>query len=238
MDFQQLVSKMQELDTAKTEAPVEVQTDECGMPPMAPSMSSPEPKDKASMSININAQGDAIEDVMALLQKMKDNDKPSVTDMPTLSIMSPGMDAPEPEGPLMPKPINKLLPDFDGDNDDKPGGEMDSDYDDDGKLDRHEKDHADEKPLLKSLDKDGDKDHDMDDHEKEKDEAWANEPDEDERDTNYQMNKLQGGMNRRKGTHPKVAGGDNPMQKVGESDLVATIKAELQKALAETKGAK
>lgn len=42
-----------------------------------------------------------------------------------------------------------------------------SDYDNDGKLDKHEKDHADEKPLLKSLDKDGDGDHDMDDHVKE-----------------------------------------------------------------------
>ena len=46
-------------------------------------------------------------------------------------------------------------------------------------------------------------------------------------------------MNRPKGTHPKVAGADNPMQRVKEGEeLRASIKAELLKALAETKGAK
>ena len=125
MNFQELLAKMQELDTAKTEAtPVEQSTEECGMP-MAPSMPSPEAKDKASMSININAQGDAIDDVMALIAKMKGDDKPGMADMPTMSIIPPmgGMDAPE--GPPMPKPINKILPDFDADNDDMPGGEDD-----------------------------------------------------------------------------------------------------------------
>jgi len=244
MNFQELLAKMQELDSVKTETPVvDTPAEECGMP-MAPNMMpSPEPKDKASMSININAQGDAIDDVMALIAKMK-GEKP---EMPTMSILAPGMGMDAPEGPPMPKPINKILPDFDGDNDDMPGGEMDSDYDDDGKLDRHEKDHADEKPLLKSLDKDSDDDHDMDDHdmekdsddeEKEKDEAYANEPDEDERDIDYITQKVSGGMNRKKGTHPKVAGGDNPMQKVGEGDLRAEIRARLQEALEKTKGAK
>ena len=42
-----------------------------------------------------------------------------------------------------------------------------SDYDGDGKLDPHERDHAEEKPLLKTLDRDGDNDHDMDDHDAE-----------------------------------------------------------------------
>ena len=251
MNFQELLAKMQELDTVKTESPVEQSTEECGMP-MAPSMPSSEPKDKASMSININAQGDAIEDVMALIQKMKGDNKPDM-DMPTMSIIPPmgGMDAPE--GPPMPTPINKILPDFDGDNDDMPGGEKDmvaikalgdkgedNDYDDDGKLDRHEKDHDEEEKLHKSVDRDGDGDHDMDDHDKEKDkeEAYANEPDEDERDIDYITQKVSGGMNRRKGTHPKVAGGDNPMQKVGEGDLRAEIKARLQEALEKTKGVK
>ena len=247
MDFQELVAKMQAIDTTQN-APVETKTDECGMPPMAPNMPAPEPKDKASMTININAQGDAIQDVMDLLNKMKDNDKPSALDMPTMSIMPP-MAMDEPEGPPMPKPINKLIPDFDGDNDDMPGGEKDmidikalGDKDDDADDDMEK--------LHKTVDRDNDGDHDMDDHDAEKDEkddeddedkeeAWANEPDEDERSVHYQMNKLQGGMNRRKGTHPKVAGADNPMQRVKEGeDLRATIKAQLQKALAETKGAK
>jgi hypothetical protein len=39
-----------------------------------------------------------------------------------------------------------------------------SDYDGDGRLDPHERDHAEEKPLLKTLDRDNDGDHDMDDH--------------------------------------------------------------------------
>ena len=258
MNFQELLAKMQELDTAKVESPVEQSTQECGMnemPPMVPNMPAPEPKDKASMSININAQGDAIDDVMALIKKMGGGDKPEMN-MPTMSIIPPmgGMDAPE--GPPMPKPINKLLPDFDGDNDDMPGGEKDmisikamgdegedNDYDDDGKLDRHEKDHDDEEKLHKTVDRDGDGDHDMDDHDKEddddKEEAYANEPDEDERDINYITKKVSGGMNRMKGTHPKVAGGDNPMQRVKEGeDLRASIKEQLLQALEETKGAK
>ena len=255
MNFQELLAKMQELDTVKTEAPViDAPAEECGMP-MSPSMPAPEPKDKASMSININAQGDAIDDVMALIAKMKGDDKPGMADMPTMSIIPPmgGMDAPE--GPPMPKPINKILPDFDADNDDMPGGEddmvaikamgdegEDNDYDDDGKLDRHEKDHDEEEKLHKSVDRDDDGDHDMDDHDmekKEKDEAWENEPDEDEKSIDYMTKKMSGGMNRMKNTHPKVAGGDNPMQRVKEGeDLRASIKQQLLQALEETKGAK
>jgi hypothetical protein len=53
------------------------------------------------------------------------------------------------------------------------------------------------------------------------------------------QNKLAGGMNRPKGTHPKVADGDNPMKKVKEGDdLRAQIKAELAQRLAEAKGEK
>jgi len=207
------------------------------MPPMmAPSMPPAEEKDKASMSININAQGDAIDDVMALIAKMKGDMKPDMPEIPTMSIMAPGMDGPMdgPEGPPMPKPINKLLPDFDGDNDDMPGGEKDLPKD-------HDKDHV----MIKSLDKDGDMDHDMDDHdmekddkeEKDKEEAYANEPDEEYKDIDYITQKTAGGMNRRKGTHPKVAGGDNPMQKVGEAELRNSIKEQLLKALEEHKGA-
>ena len=255
MNFNELLAKMQELDTVKTEAPViDAPAEECGMP-MSPSMPAPEPKDKASMSININAQGDAIDDVMALIAKMKGDDKPGMADMPTMSIIPPmgGMDAPE--GPPMPKPINKILPDFDADNDDMPGGEddmvaikamgdegEDNDYDDDGKLDRHEKDHDEEEKLHKTVDRDDDGDHDMDDHDmekKEKDEAWENEPDEDEKGIDYMTKKMSGGMNRMKNTHPKVAGGDNPMQRVKEGeDLRASIKQQLLQALEETKGAK
>lgn len=51
-------------------------------------------------------------------------------------------------------------------------------------------------------------------------------------------NQLAGGMNRPKGTYPKVAGADNPMQKTEGMDLRSQIRAELQQRLAEAKGAK
>jgi hypothetical protein len=49
--------------------------------------------------------------------------------------------------------------------------ENDSDYNGDGRLDPHERDHAEEKPLLKTLDRDNDGDHDMDDHNAEEPQA-------------------------------------------------------------------
>ena len=229
MNFQELLSKMQELDT-----PV-VNNENCGgdsvmPPPMAPKNDTPPP----SMSVNINAQGmDNIEDMLKLMTKVN----PDMINQPA----KPEMPIPLPM-PMPIKPINKLIPDFDGDNDDKPGGEMDSDYDHSGDLDAHEKDHAKEKPLLKTLDRDGDNDHDMEkdsDDKEDKEEAYENEPEEDERDIDYMQNKLAGGMNRPKGTHPKVAGGDNPMQRVKEGDdLRSQIRAELLQRLAEAKGAK
>jgi hypothetical protein len=249
MNFQDLLAKMQAIDTADN-APVETQTTECGdtmapeSPMMAPTMP-PKEKEEATMNVNITAKGDAIDDVLKLMTKVNP-DMINQPEPPTMTIMSPGMDGPMgdmdgPEGPPMPKPINKLLPDFDGDNDDMPGGEKDSmDLPKD-----HDKDHV----MIKALDKDGDNDHDMDDHDMEKDddkedkkdkeEAYANEPDEDERDIDYMTNKMSGGMNRRKGTHPKVAGADNPMQRVKEGeDLRASIRNQLLQALEETKGAK
>jgi len=220
MNFNELMQRMRELDT--TDAPVT----EMPVPmPQAP-MTAPEGKDKARMNVNISAEGDAIEDVLKLMTKVNPDminqpEKPEMPDMPDMTI-------------AMPKPINKLIPDFDGDNDDKPGGDMDMDMD----KDDHDADHD----MIKGLDKDDDGDHDMDDHDaekKDKEEAYANEPDEDHRDIDYMQNKLAGGMNRPKGTHPKAADGDNPMKKVKEGDdLRAQIKAELAQRLAEAKGEK
>jgi len=222
MNFNELMQRMRELDT--TDAPVT----EMPVPmPQAP-MTAPEGKDKARMNVNISAEGDAIEDVLKLMTKVNPDminqpEKPEIPDMPDMTI-------------AMPKPINKLIPDFDDDNDDKPGGDMDMDMGMD--KDDHDADHD----MIKGLDKDDDGDHDMDDHDaekKDKEEAYANEPDEDHRDIDYMQNKLAGGMNRPKGTHPKVADGDNPMKKVKEGDdLRAQIKAELAQRLAEAKGEK
>jgi hypothetical protein len=222
MNFNELMQRMRELDT--TDAPVT----EMPVPmPQAP-MTAPEGKDKARMNVNISAEGDAIEDVLKLITKVNPDminqpEKPEIPDMPDMTI-------------AMPKPINKLIPDFDDDNDDKPGGDMDMDMGMD--KDDHDADHD----MIKGLDKDDDGDHDMDDHDaekKDKEEAYTNEPDEDHRDIDYMQNKLAGGMNRPKGTHPKVADGDNPMKKVKEGDdLRAQIKAELAQRLAEAKGEK
>ena len=222
MNFNELMQRMRELDT--TDAPVT----EMPVPmPQAP-MTAPEGKDKARMNVNISAEGDAIEEVLKLITKVNPDminqpEKPEIPDMPDMTI-------------AMPKPINKLIPDFDDDNDDKPGGDMDMDMGMD--KDDHDADHD----MIKGLDKDDDGDHDMDDHDaekKDKEEAYANEPDEDHRDIDYMQNKVAGGMNRPKGTHPKVADGDNPMKKVKEGDdLRAQIKAELAQRLAEAKGEK
>lgn len=77
------------------------------------------------------------------------------------------------------------------------------------------------------------------DEKKEKEEGFQDattEPDPEYKDVDYMTNKLAGGMNGKKGTYPKVAGGDNPMQKAQEStDLVSQIRAELQARLAEAK---
>jgi hypothetical protein len=130
-------------------------------------------------------------------------------------------------------PPLKMLPD------------MDSDYDNSGDLDAHEKDHADENPLIKTLDQDDDGDHDMDDHDmekkKDKEEAFGNSVGDSEpetKDVDYMVNKLAGGMNRPKQmVKHSYKQGDNPMA-MPEGDLRAAIRAELLQRLAEAKGAK
>ena len=151
MDFNQLMARMRELDQPTNEGG-------CGMdspmaPPMSPPMSMTPPKPDTpppSMSINLNAQGmDNIESLMKLVTKVNPSmDKPMMP--PTISIEP--MDKPAGMPPMgglgdLDRGPLKMLPDLDADNDDMPGGEMDSDYDDSGDLDAHEKDHADEKTI-------------------------------------------------------------------------------------------
>jgi hypothetical protein len=215
MNFQDLYKKIADIDrTAVTESTVEG----CGMAPsMPPSMPSQQPTQPMSMTVNLNAQGEQdISSLMRLLTKvnpdmMPKSDMPGPTVGPELTIGGPGPKMSSPaddiKGDMM-----KLLP-----------------------LDK-------EKTDIKGLDQDGDGDHDMDDHDmekKSKDEGFQDattEPDEEYKDVDYMTNKLAGGMNRPKGTYPKVAGADNPMQKAQEStDLISQIRAELQARLAEAK---
>lgn len=266
---------MQELDRPVAE----VQTQECGEPmgmnaPVMspPPMSSQPPVPPPSLSVNLSAHGMSdIEHIMRLCGKLNPETIPQQPPMPTMAPMA-SITSIKPSLPPL-----KMLPDFDADNDDMPGGEMDMDKGDD----------ADEKSMLpEPIDRDGEEDGELDnDKEKEEiggalaggalgaavggplgaltgaaagdsltdpdadevekeeedqEEAYANEPDEQEASIDYMNNKLAGGMNKPKSTFPKVAGGDNPMQRVKEgSDLLRLqIRAELQKRLAEAKGAK
>ena len=81
---------------------------------------------------------------------------------------------------------------------------------------------------------------DADDEEKE-DEAFGNSVGDSEPETKDASFSTHDGndLNKSKGTYPKVAGGDNPMQKQKfEGDLRSQIRAELMQRLAEAKGAK
>jgi len=61
------------------------------------------------------------------------------------------------------------------------------------------------------------------DNEEPTEENFANEPNEKVQDTDTLVNFHSGGLNRQKKTFPKVAGGDNPMQKATE-DLVSSLR--------------
>lgn len=291
MDFHQLVARMQELDRPVAE----VQTQECGepmgmTPPMSPPMSSQPPVPPPSLSVNLSAHGMSdIEHIMRLCGKLNPETIPQQPPMPTMAPMA-SITSIKPSLPPL-----KMLPDFDTDNDDMPGGEMDMDKDDGGITvpislkggdDSDDGADADDKPMLpEPIDRDGEEDGELDndkekeeiggalaggalgaavggplgaltgaaagdsltdpdadevEQEEDQEEAYANEPDEHESSIDYMNNKLAGGMNKPKSTFPKVAGGDNPMQKVKEgSDLLRLqIRAELQKRLAEAKGAR
>ncbi len=175
MNFNELMQRMRELDAPVAPPAVEACGDPMGMPP--PSIPSKPDEPPPSMSVNLNAQGmDNIAELMKLMTKVNPDmiNQPAPMSMPPISaepsIMSikPPMSSIGDLGNLDAGPL-KMLPDLDADNNNMPGGEMDSDYDDSGDLDAHEKDHADEKPLIKTLDRDDDGDHDMDDHDMEKD---------------------------------------------------------------------
>ncbi len=248
MDFQQLLARMVELDRPATES-MDAAVAECppamgpAEPPMG-GMQQQQPPAHPSMSVNLNAQGmDNIESLMKLMTKVN----PDMINQPQGGM--PPMPSLTPPGPSIMKLGNldsgplKMLPDMDAGNDKMPGGEMDADYNKDGKLDPHEKDHADEKPLLKTLDLDKDGDHDMDDHgmekKKDKEEAFGNSLGDSEPETMDTDAAIPNGndLHKQKSMHRAAAGGDNPM-KAESGDLRAQIRAELLQRLAEAKGAK
>jgi hypothetical protein len=233
MDFQQLLSKMVELDRPATEAVVP----ECGHPMgMTPPMADQTPPPAhPSMSVNLNAQGmDNIESLMKLMTKvnpdMINQPQGGMPPMPSLTPPGPSISSIGDLGNLDAGPL-KMLPDMDSDNDNMPGGEKD-----------HMEPDGDEGPEIKGLDQDGDGDHDMDDHDmekKDKEEAFANSLDDSEPETMDIDAAIPNGddLHKQKSMHRAAAGGDNAMRAEG-TDLRAQIRAELQQRLAEAKGAK
>jgi hypothetical protein len=251
MDFNQLLAKMRDLDQPTTQSiPA---TEACGDSPMPmsmpPSMNDQAPPAHPSMSVNLNAQGmDNIESLIKLMTKVNPDminqpskmmPMPSMTAMPSLTPPGPSISAIGDLGNLDAGPL-KMLPDLDMDEPhdepdaDNMGGPSDGDSDNmpgDIDLDKDSSDRDDQD------DQDDDNGMEKDDDDEKKNE-YVNEPEEEYKDIDYMVNKLAGGMNGPKGTYPKVAGGDNPMQRVEAVDLRTSIRNELRNRLAEAKSEK
>ncbi len=211
MNFQELLSKMQQLD--QPASTVEQVTDEMGCgSPMTPPMSSPSepPVAPPSMSINLNAQGmDNIEDLMKLVTKVNpDMDKPNLPPLPSMGA-EPSIMSIKPSMPPL-----KMLPDLDKEEGPEIKG-LDQDGDGDHDMDDHDAEKKDEK------------------------EAFANSPDgsQDEPETKDFDAAIPDGndLNKpKKSFSDKPYRGDNPMA-AESTDLRAQIRAELQRRLNEAK---
>lgn len=242
MDFNQLMAKMRELDAPVAETAVQ----ECGdmmggMPPTSPmAVQTQQPPAHPSLSVNLNAQGmDNIEQIMKLITKVNPDmiNQPAAPMDPMSMLTPPGpsITSIKPELPPL-----KMLPDLDSEPEgdhaepdaDNFGGPSDNDAD--NKIDVIQKSMGDE-------DGDGDKDEE-DEEEKEKDEGFGNGlTGHDDVDYKGMDAAVPSGndLNKPKSTFPKVAGGDNPMQRNESKEaLRASIRAELLSRLNEAKGAK
>lgn len=265
MDFNQLMAKMRELDApVQSQSAVQECGDPMGMPSaMPPSMNDQPPPAHPSMSVNLNAQGmDNIESLLKLMTKVNPdmiNQPGGATPPPMPGLMpEPSMISIKPEMPgigslgnLDAGPL-KMLPDFDKEepgDDNMPGpGDLDHDEPDADNMGGPSDMDADNDidNIQKSMgDNDGDGDHDMKDHDiedkdKEEKEAYGNSLGSSEPESKGSPFDATGDdLNKPKKTFPKVAGGDNPMQRTESKDaLRASIRAELLSRLNEAKGAK
>jgi len=206
-----------EVDGKKYQVKEDGTVEECPMSSAPMEMGKPDTQ-PPNMSINLNAQGlDDIAELMKLMTKvnpdMSNQPGPAMPTMgaePSIASIAPSM------------PPLKMLPDMDSDNDDMPGGEKDME--------------------IKGLDQDGDGDHDMKDHDlekKDKEEAFGNSMGDSEPDTMNIDDLVRDGndLHKKKSMHRAAAGGDNAMA-AESTDLRGQIRAELQRRLAEAKGAK
>jgi hypothetical protein len=227
MDFNKLYSRIRDIDQGKRSVVAECNTNMTNMeaggmpPPMAAPQIPP-----VSMNMNLTAQGvDQIKEILSLMSQPAEKaaaPMPVEIPMPKPAADQPADIPPASDDPLpkmgMKKPEEDLsdLMNLAGvafgkkeavDGDSGPKTEL-------GKMADEVRDMADE---LADVNK--------------KEEGYANEPDEKYNDIDYMTKDLAGGLNGPKGTYPKVAGADNPMQKVKES-----IRTQLDRRYRELKG--
>ena len=206
MNFNELMQRMRELDQPVDAHTQSAPVEECGdMSPMAPPMHSMNAKpDTPPPSMSLNLNAQGMDNIESLM-KLMTKVNPDMINQPQGGM--PPMPSLTPPGPsiMSIKPELPPLKMLPLDMDDK-----DSDMDD--------------------------KDSDMDDMDDKKKDEWANSPDgASGPDFKGMDSAVPNGddLNRSKGTYPKVAGGDNPMQKDAFRE---SIRAELQRRLNEAKG--
>jgi hypothetical protein len=258
MNFQDLMNKMRELDAPVTEASVEECGEPMGMTPPAAEHTTP-----PSMSVNLNAQGmDDIAELMKLITKVNPDMEKPAGGLPSLVPPGPSITPSLPPLKMLPDldADNDKMPGGEMDKDDSPVASIqkamgDVDGDGDHDMDDHdaEKDQEDE-----ATDPDSGDDEDNyrnygsdndgaaedpkgydDDDQKEASPAGFDQastsPDPEFQDADFMLNKLAGGLNRPKTMHKHgYQQGDNPMA-MNDSDLRASIRAELLTRLAEAK---
>ena len=219
MNFNDLMSKMRELDQPVSEETVEECGDPMSMPTPAIKPDTPPP----SMSVNLNAQG--LDDISELIKLMTKVNPDMINQPAPMSMPSDGPD------------IISIKPPMSGIGD---LGNLDS-----GPL-KMEPD-GDEGPSIKGLDNDDDGDHDMGDHDMEKkdrEESFGNSVNDSEPEYRGVDSVIRSGNDMHKPKQSfsgKAYRGDNPMAAgayENKEQLRASIREELLQRLAEAKGAK
>ena len=210
MNFNEVYKKIAQIDGVLNESVVQ----ECGEPMGMPAPAAPSTP-PVSMSVNINAQGiENIKSMMDLWTKVNPDMMPKVGNelphaSPELTIGGPGVAVSSPADDIK-KNMSKLI------SLDEPEDMGSAELDDESVEPEGEEDdimtHLNKE--LKPFD---------DQQAKEKDEAYANEPDEVTAGVDA-VTHDGNDLNKSKKTFPKVAGGDNPMQKVKE-ELAAALAA-------------
>ena len=225
MNFNDLMSKMRELDQPVSEETVEECGDPMSMPTPAIKPDTPPP----SMSVNLNAQGlDDISELIKLMTKVNPDmiNQPAPMSMPSdgpdIISIKPPMSGIGDLGNLDSGPL-KMLPDLDKDE-------------------PHMEPDGDEGPSIKGLDNDDDGDHDME--KKDREESFGNSVNDSEPEYRGVDSVIRSGNDMHKPKQSfsgKAYRGDNPMAAgayENKEQLRASIREELLQRLAEAKGAK